>query len=62
MHQGVDHGYHGLRCQAVSIGTTITSRYVSHAQHLIPFQNSRRIITDMVVGVNYWGKSPLCGP
>ena len=32
-------------------GTTITSRYASHAQHLIPFQNSRGIITDTVVGI-----------
>ena len=31
-------------------GTTITSRYASRAQHFIPFQNSRGIITDMVVG------------
>ena len=30
-------------------GTAITSRYTSRAQHLIPFQNSRGIITDTVV-------------
>ena len=30
-------------------GTKITSRYASRAQHLIPFQNSQGIITDMVV-------------
>jgi len=28
----------------------ITSRHASRTQHLIPFQNSRGIITDMVVG------------
>ncbi len=32
-----------------SKGTKITSRYASRAQHLIPFQNSQGIITDMVV-------------
>ena len=38
-------------------GTTITSRYASRVQHLIPFQNSSGIITDMVVG----GRGRLLG-
>ena len=59
MHQGVDHGYQNLTCQAVSIqreGTTIISRYASHAQHLISFQNSQGIITDMVLVVGSRGQ------
>ena len=49
MHQGVDHGYQDLPCINRK-GTKITSRYASRAQHLIIFQNSQGIITDMVVG------------
>ena len=36
--------------------TTITSRYASRVQHLIPFQNSRGIIPDTVVGSSSRGR------
>ena len=52
MHQGVDHGYHDLPHQVVSIEGynnyfKVRQPYV---QHSIPFQNSRGIKLDTVVG------------